>query len=128
MAAPKTLLHGTAFITGAGSGIGQYAALAFAQNGVKQFALTDIKPENLQATIKKLKDQSSDVEIEAIEMDVAVEEQVKSAIEKTVKRFGKIDHALNNAGIGGPIKASAEMDTDGWTRCIDINLHVGQKS
>lgn len=128
MATSGSLLNGTAFITGAGSGIGQYTAFAFAKNGVKKFGLTDIKPGNLQTTVQKLQELSKDVEIEAIEMDVANEQGVISAIEQTATRFGRIDYAINNAGIGGPLMPTADIELIGWNRCLDVNITVGTSS
>ena|ERR1700753_3950133 len=128
MTAIGPLLDGTAFITGAGSGIGQYTAFAFAKNGVKKFGLTDIKPENLQSTVERLQELNKDVEIEAIEMDVANEQGVISAIERTTKRFGRIDYAVNNAGIEGPLVPTADMDLKGWGRCLDVNITVSVPS
>src|ERR1700753_595202 len=124
MTAIGPLLDGTAFITGAGSGIGQYTAFAFAKNGVKKFGLTDIRPESLQTTTQKLQEMDKDVEIEAIEMDVANEQAVIAAIEQTTKRFGRIDYAVNNAGVEGPLVPTADMELKGWGRCLDVNLTV----
>jgi NAD(P)-dependent dehydrogenase (short-subunit alcohol dehydrogenase family) len=118
------LLRGIAYITGAGSGIGQYTAYAFAKNGVKRMALTDIKPQNLQTTIAQIKKDAPDVEIEAIEMDTSKEQDVNRSVEQTVKRFGRIDYAVNNAGTGGPAKGTTEVEFEDWKRLMDINLHV----
>jgi hypothetical protein len=128
MTARGPLLGGTAFITGAGSGIGQYTAFAFANNGVQNFGLTDIKPENLQSTVQKLQELNKNVEIEAIEMDVANEQGVISAIERTANRFGRIDYAINNAGIEGPLVPTADMELQGWVRCLDVNITVSVSS
>jgi NAD(P)-dependent dehydrogenase (short-subunit alcohol dehydrogenase family) len=119
-----SLLRGTAYITGAGSGIGQFTALAFARNGVKKMALTDIIPKNLETTIDLLKKQSPDVEIEAIQMDTGKEEDVERSIAQTIKRFGGIDYAINNAGIGGNGKPTVEQDLTDWQRVVDVNLNV----
>ena len=128
MTARGPLLDGTAFITGAGSGIGQYTAFAFANNGVRNFGLTDIKPENLQSTVQKLQELNKNVEIEAIEMDVANEQGVISAIERTANRFGRIDYAINNAGIEGPLVPTADMELKGWSLCLDVNITVSVSS
>jgi NAD(P)-dependent dehydrogenase (short-subunit alcohol dehydrogenase family) len=119
-----SLLRGTAYITGAGSGIGQYTALAFARNGVKQLALTDIVPKNLQTTIDLLKKESPDVQIEAIHMDTGKEEDVERSIAQTVKRFGGIDYAINNAGIGGTPIETVNQTLSDWQRVVDVNLNV----
>jgi NAD(P)-dependent dehydrogenase (short-subunit alcohol dehydrogenase family) len=119
-----SLLRGTAYITGAGSGIGQFTALAFARQGVKKMALTDIKPENLKTTIELLKKQSPEVEVEAIEMDTAKEEDIIRSVSQTVKRFGSIDYAINNAGIGGTPIPTVDQTISDWQRVIDVNLNV----
>jgi NAD(P)-dependent dehydrogenase (short-subunit alcohol dehydrogenase family) len=118
------LLDGTAFITGAGSGIGQYTAYSFAKYGVKKFGLTDIKPEGLQETVKQIQAIAKDVEVEVITMNVAIEEEVISAVEKVVKRFGRIDYAVNNAGIAGEQLPSADLSLESWQRTMNVNLHV----
>jgi len=118
-----SILRGTAYITGAGSGIGQYTAYAFARYGVKKMALTDIKPENLKTTVDQLKKDAPDVEVEAIQMDTSKEEDVNRSIEQTVRRFGRLDYAVNNAGVGGPAKGTTEVELSEWKRLMDINLH-----
>jgi len=121
MAQPRLLLQGTAFITGAGSGIGQATAIAFAQNGVKKFGLADIRADNLNETVRQLTKMDKSIEIEPLELDVADEQGVISAMAKLAQRFGRVDYAINNAGIGGPLRPSAEVDVEGWKRCLDVN-------
>jgi NAD(P)-dependent dehydrogenase (short-subunit alcohol dehydrogenase family) len=119
-----SILRGTAYITGAGSGIGQYTAYAFARYGVKKMTLTDIKPENLETTVAQLKKDYSDIEVEAIQMDTSKEKDVDSSIAQAVKRFGRLDFAVNNAGVGGPAKGTTEVELSEWQKLMDINLNV----
>lgn len=119
-----TLLRGVAYITGAGSGIGQYTAYAFARHGVTKMALTDINPKNLEVTIAQLKKDAPAVEIEAIQMDTSKEADVDRSIAQTVKRFGRLDYAVNNAGIGGPAKPTPEVELHEFQKTIDVNLNV----
>lgn len=56
-------------------------------------------------------------------MDTSKEDSVQSAIDQTVKTFGRIDIAVNNAGIGGKAKPTAEGDFADWQRVISVNLH-----
>jgi NAD(P)-dependent dehydrogenase (short-subunit alcohol dehydrogenase family) len=123
-----SILRGTAYITGAGSGIGQYTAYAFARYGVKKMALTDIKPENLEITVAQLKKDYADIEIEAIQMDTSKEADVDRSIAQTVKRFGRLDFAVNNAGVGGPAKGTHEVELSEWQKLMDINLNVSSTS
>jgi NAD(P)-dependent dehydrogenase (short-subunit alcohol dehydrogenase family) len=121
-----SILRGTAYITGAGSGIGQYTAYAFARYGVKKLALTDIKPENLETTVAQLRKDAPDVEVEAIQMNTAKEEDVDRSVAQAVKRFGRIDYAVNNAGVGGPAKGTVDVELADWQKLMDINLNVSE--
>lgn len=87
-------------------------------------ALTDIKPESLESTVAQLKKDHHDVEVEAIQMDTSEEEDVDRSIAQTVKRFGRLDFAVNNAGIGGPPKQTTEVELSEWQRLMDTNLNV----
>lgn len=55
--------------------------------------------------------------------DVTSESSVKSAIDQTVARFGRIDIAVNNAGISGPRGDIVEISFEDWTSAINTNLH-----
>jgi hypothetical protein len=118
-----SLLKGVTFITGAGSGIGQYAAYALARHGVRQLALCDIRPDVLKTTSEELKNRYKDVEVLNIEMDTSKEDSVNSAVEQTVKQFGRLDIALNNAGIGGAQKQTPDQELKDWQRVMDINVN-----
>lgn len=85
------LVRGTAFITGAASGIGQYTAYALAKHGVNRLALCDIRPEALKDTADRLKTEHQEVEVLNVEIDTSREDSVKSAISQTVKAFDRID-------------------------------------
>lgn len=87
-------------------------------------ALTDIKGETLESTVAQLKRDYSDVEVEAIQMDTSKEDDVDMSIAQTVKRFGRLDFAVNNAGIGSPPKQTTEVELSEWQRVMDINLIV----
>ena len=118
-----SLLRGVAFITGAGSGIGQYTAYALAKYGVRQFALCDIVPKNLDTTSAQLKQNHADVDILNIEADTAKEASVNDAVQQTVDRFSRLDIAVNNAGIGGPAKPTHEVELSEWEKLMSVNLN-----
>ncbi|KAK4542635.1 hypothetical protein LTR36_006684 [Oleoguttula mirabilis] len=103
------------------TGIGQYTAYAFAKYGVRQLALCDIKPEALEQTSNELKKNFPDVEILSIQMDTSKEDEVNSAVDQTVKKFSRLDIAVNNAGIsgGGP---TDQLEFEDWRRVLSINL------
>ncbi|KAH8170469.1 enoyl-(Acyl carrier protein) reductase domain-containing protein [Sarocladium implicatum] len=117
------LLKGTAFITGAASGIGQACAVAFARYGITKLALADVNFEALQASNADLRKQFPKVEILDLHVDVRRAAEVKRGIQETVERFGRLDVALNNAGLGGSGKQTHEVDEEEWDRVIDVDLN-----
>ncbi|KAF2261198.1 oxidoreductase ucpA [Lojkania enalia] len=112
-------LRGVAYITGAGSGIGQYAAYSLARQGVRSFALLDRNP--VTKTASELKKTYADISIKEIEIDVANEAAVNDSIAQAVKEFGRIDYALNNAGIGGMLATTDQIPRDDFERVLAVN-------
>lgn len=104
-------------------GIGQYTAYALARHGVRQLALCDIKPSSLEETTTELKKHNKDLEILSLELDARKEDSVNAAIDQTVKKFGRIDIGINNAGIGGQPRQSIDVDFEDWQNVIAVNLH-----
>lgn len=105
-------------ITGAGSGIGRAAALAFAAAGAKVMA-TDINAETASATAGEIR--KSGGIAESTGLDVSDHSQVEAVVAKTVDAFGSLDVALNNAGTGGEVKRTAEVSLRDWDRVIAVN-------
>jgi NAD(P)-dependent dehydrogenase (short-subunit alcohol dehydrogenase family) len=81
------------FITGAGSGIGAGAAKAALKAGDRVVATG----RNVQKVRNALRDVASE-NLEVLQLDVSDEAQATTAVEQAVKRFGRIDVVLNNAG------------------------------
>lgn len=108
-----------ALVTGAGSGIGQATANAFAKYGAK-VAVADVNKEGGAATVDAIA--AAGGEAIFIEADVADESQVKQMVEQTVSAFGRLDYAHNNAGIDGEQAPLADQPTENWNRVIAINL------
>ncbi len=106
-------------VTGAGSGIGQATARAFAQEGAKVI-VSDIRVQDGLATLESIiKDNG---EAHFIMCDVSNEEQVKNLIDKTVEHYGRLDCAYNNAGVEGSPCSTVECSTENWDKTININL------
>lgn len=84
------------FITGAASGIGHSIGMEFLNAGAK-VVFTDINQEKLDEVTKELQDNGKDCL--GIKVDVTNEEDIKSAIEQTVEKYGRLDVLLNNAGL-----------------------------
>ncbi|MEO7081249.1 MAG: glucose 1-dehydrogenase [Flavobacteriales bacterium] len=108
-----------ALVTGAGSGIGEAIALAFAGQGAK-VVLTDVDQkagERVMNQIKKLKKDAI-----FVKADVSVPADCERQVKEAVKAFGRLDIAVNNAGIGGPAAKVGEYPIEGWEKVIGINL------
>jgi len=116
-------------ITGANRGIGLEATLAFARAGYKVFA-TMRNPEKAEALKKKIKEESLNVILYA--MDVDSDESVKLSMEAIQKANGPVDTLVNNAGIErhgsieeltiSDFKAVMETNYFGALRCIQAVL------
>jgi NAD(P)-dependent dehydrogenase (short-subunit alcohol dehydrogenase family) len=108
-----------AFVTGAGSGIGRASAVAFAKAGASVMAV-DINEAGLQQTATEI--QGFGGKVLTLVCDVTKNADVKSALEKTVQTFGRLDAAHNNAGIEQPTQPIAELSEELWDRVIAVNL------
>lgn len=108
----------TALITGGGQGLGRGIAEGFAQFGAN-VSVVDINLEQAKSTAEVIN--SNGGKAIAIKCDVTQEDQVKSAVSKTIKRFTKIDILSAVAGIGDRNPAE-EMIIQQWDRVIAINL------
>ena len=109
-----------AFITGAGAGIAKAAALVFAQEGAR-VAIVEINAEAGRATEREVRDQGGEALF--IETDVTQPDGVRSAVERTVEQFGKLDVLMNCAGGSRqddhPVH---EIDLQAWQSTIALNL------
>ncbi len=108
-----------AFVTGAASGRGRAAALAFARAGAS-VVVADLAEEANQDTADLI--EQSGARAIAVRCDVCRTEDVQAALHKTVDTFGQLDVAFNNAGIEQEVKPAAETTEDEWDRVIASNL------
>ncbi|GGH59980.1 meso-butanediol dehydrogenase/(S,S)-butanediol dehydrogenase/diacetyl reductase [Filimonas zeae] len=113
----STLKGKVAFVTGAGGGIGKAIAVAFAKEGAN-VVVADIKEEFLAATVKLVEDQG--VKALGVTLNVTDYLSVKNALSKVIETFGRLDVAVNNAGVVG-IGSIEEIDADEWDRVLGVN-------
>lgn len=107
-----------AFITGAGSGIGQASALLFGQEGAGVCAV-DLDPASAQATagsITALGGQAL-----STSADVSASDQVRRAVDACLQHFGRIDVLVNCAGIGSS-QTVVDTPEDLWERVFAVNV------
>lgn len=107
------------FVTGAASGIGRAAALAFAAEGAR-VAIADRSKATLEDSRAEI--EAAGGEVLAIRCDVSLPEEVEAAIARTVERFGRLDCAFNNAGVENRATPVHEIELDEWDRILGINL------
>jgi NAD(P)-dependent dehydrogenase (short-subunit alcohol dehydrogenase family) len=108
-----------AFVTGAASGIGRAAALAFARAGAS-VVVADVADERNQETARMI--EASGGRALAVRCDVTRSEDVKAAVDTAVDAFGRLDVAFNNAGVENEVKEAADVTEEEWDRSIAINL------
>lgn len=115
---------GYALVTGAASGIGRAVAKAFAKEGCAGIALLDLNLEALSAVRTKISSLSTKpLKLEVYAVDVSDEESVNQAVTSAAKAFGRIDYAVNAAGIAMKHEGgTAFVKTQDWQRIMDINL------
>ncbi|GAB3046355.1 glucose 1-dehydrogenase [Stenotrophomonas tumulicola] len=115
----QRLAGNVVIVTGAGSGIGETAARAFARDGAR-VVLVGRREAPLAAVADAI--QATGGEALVVASDVSDADDVNAVIARTIDQFGQLDHVFNNAGIqgtGGPIIEMAEAAFD---ELIAINL------
>ena len=85
-----------AFVTGAGSGIGEQIARLFAQQGA-HIILADISVEAAERVAGDIRSSGGSARIQSL--DVAAESQVKDALDLVIATEGRLDILVNNAGV-----------------------------
>jgi NAD(P)-dependent dehydrogenase (short-subunit alcohol dehydrogenase family) len=108
-----------ALITGAGSGLGRAIARIFVRRGAA-VVVADIDAANGSATAAELSGTGGRAFF--AQTDVSSESDVQSLTEETLRRYGRLDYAVNNAGIDGPVLPLAEQSAASFQRVVAVNL------
>lgn len=108
-----------ALITGAGSGIGEATALLFAAQGASVL-LADMDISGAERVLGLVEKNGGKGMV--VQVDVSKPADSERAVTEAVKVYGRLDIAVNNAGIGGPAGPVGEYPVDGWDQVIAINL------
>ncbi|MCL4768583.1 MAG: glucose 1-dehydrogenase [Hyphomicrobiaceae bacterium] len=108
-----------AFVTGGGTGIGRAAAQAFARAGAS-VVVADVSERGNQEAVRLI--EGAGGRALAVKCDVSREEDVKTALDKAVEAFGRLDFAFNNAGVEQPLTPAADITAEEWDRIVDIDL------
>ena len=119
MGANHRLAGKVALITGASRGIGAATARLFAREGA-QVVLTSRSEEDVTRIAEEIKADGG--EVLAVQANVANAASVQSLIKRVVDAYGKLDLAVNNAGIAGGNKPLIEVSEETFDQVLAINL------
>lgn len=103
-------------------GIGRATAVAFARHGSPRIALLDKNESLLKTTTDELRQDFPDTEFLPVPYDAASEESTVKATDTVISSFGRLHHAVNNAGFPGPLGPSTSVTTDDFRALLDVNL------
>jgi NAD(P)-dependent dehydrogenase (short-subunit alcohol dehydrogenase family) len=103
-------------------GIGEATVFQFAKYGAASVAISDINLSSLEKVAQRLRDEHPHVEVEVLYIDTSNEQSIIDAHEATIRRFGRIDYAVNNAGVAGPFLPSVDTSREQFMFGIDINM------
>jgi NAD(P)-dependent dehydrogenase (short-subunit alcohol dehydrogenase family) len=106
-------------ITGALTGIGRAAAVAFAKKGAN-VVVAGRRDEAGKTLVKELRSYGSEAEF--INTDVRKEEDVRALVDKTVARFGRLDVAVNNAATEGDVGPITDQTAESYAATFDTNV------
>ncbi len=106
-------------ITGALTGIGRATALAFAHEGAR-IVVSGRRDEAGQALAAELR--ALGVEAEYVRADVRHEDDVRSLVDQTITRFGRLDVAVNSAGSEGQPGPVTEQSADSYAATFETNV------
>jgi NAD(P)-dependent dehydrogenase (short-subunit alcohol dehydrogenase family) len=106
-------------ITGALTGIGRAAAVAFAKKGAN-VVVAGRRDDAGKELVEELR--AFDAEAEFINADVRNEDDVRDLVDKTVARFGRLDVAVNNAGTEGQVGPIRDQTAETYAATFDTNV------
>lgn len=107
-----------AFVTGAGSGIGEAIARLFAQQGASVI-LADLNLSSAERVAEEIR--TAGGQARAQQLDVAVESEVQAALELVATSEGRLDILVNNAGVSH-VGSLLETSLQDWERVMDVNV------
>ena len=109
----------TVIVTGAAGGFGRSLASLYGAEGAS-LVLSDYNAEAIQRVAEGVAEQG--VPVEWLAGSVAEEEHARETVALALERFGRLDVAVNNAGIAHTPARTADIDMDEARRCIEVDL------
>ena len=108
-----------ALVTGAASGIGRAVTHKLIDNGAT-VVVSDIQVEAGQQLVEEIIKKRGEALF--VKANVGSSEEVRSLIKQTIDAYGRLDYAVNNAGIGGEMTLLHEIDDASWDQMMRVNL------
>jgi NAD(P)-dependent dehydrogenase (short-subunit alcohol dehydrogenase family) len=108
-----------ALVTGASSGIGRATALAFAEEGARVM-VADVSTDGGEEAVRVIRSRGGEASF--VKTDVSRAHDVEAMVAKTLKTYGRLDCAFNNAGIEGTMASVVDCTEANWDRIIATNL------
>ncbi len=108
-----------ALVTGGSSGIGRAASVAFAREGAR-VTVADVNLEGGEETVDQIRESGGQAIF--VQTDVSQAVDVEAMVAKTLKTYGRLDCAFNNAGIAGDRSLIHEHPENMWDLIISIHL------
>jgi NAD(P)-dependent dehydrogenase (short-subunit alcohol dehydrogenase family) len=114
----SSMINRVAIVTGASSGIGRAAAIAFGKAGAKVVVVAR-REDKGQETVRLVQEAGSEAVF--VQADVTKASDVEAMVKKTLEIYGRLDYAFNNAGSGTSGKI-ADLSESDWDLEINANL------
>ena len=108
-----------ALVTGGGSGIGRETALVLARRGARVLVADRDEQGAADAAAAVV---AAGGEAASLRVDVSVADDTRAMVDAAVQRWGRLDFAVNNAGVGGVRARTAEYPREAWDAVIAVNL------
>lgn len=109
-----------ALVTGASSGLGEATAIRLARDGAR-VVLAARRVEQSEGVVRRIRESGGEAQFVAA--DVSRAEDVERLVKATLDRFGRLDWAVNNAGIVGPrFTPLADVTEEFWDKVMSVNL------
>ncbi|MGM0585280.1 MAG: SDR family NAD(P)-dependent oxidoreductase, partial [Pseudomonadota bacterium] len=109
----------TALVTGAGAGIGRATARKLAAEGARVI-VSDVNEEGGAETADLIRQDGGEALFH--KADVSSPEEVEALVARAVEAFGRLDAAVNNAGIEGRIRPLADQEVDDFDAILRVNI------
>jgi len=116
---PGLLEDKVALVTGGSAGIGRATAQILAREGAK-VVVADIVIAEGQETVRLIGEAGGEAMF--VKCDISRSEEVRTLVDQTVKTYGRLDCAFNNAGIEGNVSSTADCTEENWDSIIATNL------